>query len=59
MFIEYFGLAGDPDYDKKISIKQEICKKHKIKLIALYAVDLVSVKNLEAKILKPLKPEAL
>ncbi len=59
VFIEYFGLAGDPDYDKKIAIKQEICKKHKIKLVALYAADLVSVKNLESKILKPIKTQAL
>ncbi len=33
VFIEYFGLTGDPDYDAKTRLKQRICKKHEIKLI--------------------------
>ncbi len=59
VLIEYFGLAGDPNYDAKISIKKEICRSHKIELIALYAADLVSANNLENKILKPLNCSTL
>ncbi|MGA2300735.1 MAG: hypothetical protein ABSG77_08570 [Candidatus Acidiferrum sp.] len=47
VFIEYFGLAGDPDYDLKTKQKQEHCKKHRINLISVYPKDLVSSKKLE------------
>jgi len=47
IFIEYFGLAGNIDYDNKTKLKQELCKKHGIKLISIYPWDLVSSKNLE------------
>ena len=42
VLIEYFGLKGDPDYDAKTKLKQRICRKHGIKLIAVYPNDLVS-----------------
>lgn len=51
IFIEYFGLKGDPDYDAKTRSKQRICKKHAIKLVSLYPADLVSLKKLERKLL--------
>jgi hypothetical protein len=47
VFIEYFGLAGDPDYDLKTKRKQELCKKHRINLISVYPKDLASSKQLE------------
>lgn len=50
-FIEYFGLAGDPDYDSKTGLKLELCRKHGIKLIALYSDDLWSSETLEKKII--------
>jgi len=57
-FVEYFGLAGDPEYDKKTKMKKKICKDHGILLISIYPADLVSPKKLENK-LSPLmqKPE--
>lgn len=50
IMIEYFGLAGTPEYDKKIQEKARICKKHGIALIAIYAKDLMSNKKLEKKL---------
>lgn len=55
IFIEYFGLKGDPDYDAKTRLKQRICKKHGIKLISVYPSDLVSLKKLERKLLGGLR----
>lgn len=52
-FVEYFGLTGDEEYDKKTMLKKKICKKHSINLISIYPADLVSFKKLESK-LKPL-----
>ena len=51
IFIEYFGLKGNPDYDAKTKLKQRICKKHGIRLISIYPSDLVSLKKLERKLL--------
>jgi hypothetical protein len=55
IFIEYFGLTGNPEYDKKTKEKQRLCKKFGIKLISLFPNDLVSESRLDAKILKVLK----
>ncbi len=54
VFIEYFGLTGNNDYDAKTKLKQELCKKHGIKLISVYPNDLVSLKKLEAMLLPEL-----
>jgi hypothetical protein len=54
VFIEYFGLAGNPDYDTRAREKVRICKKHGITLIALYPQDLVNHRKLTGKLL-PLK----
>lgn len=51
-FIEYFGLAGNADYDKKAKTKIRLAKKHKIPLVAIYPKDLVSTKKLESKLAK-------
>lgn len=53
IFIEYFGLAGNEEYDAKTKLKKTMCKKHNIRLISIYPADLVSIKKLENK-LKPL-----
>ncbi len=50
VFIEYFGLKGDPKYDAKIKSKEKLCSDHGITLIPLYPVDLVSVRKFEKKI---------
>lgn len=39
-FIEFWGLKGDEDYDKKIEEKREIAQKHDIPLIELTFEDL-------------------
>jgi len=51
VFIEYFGLSGDTTYDERTTLKQEICKKHGIQLISIYAEDLASLKKLKSKLL--------
>jgi hypothetical protein len=50
IFIEYFGLAGNPEYDTRTKEKFRLCKKHNIALIAIYPQDLVSHKKLEEKL---------
>jgi hypothetical protein len=48
IFIEYFGLAGDPEYDKKSAHKKKLCEKHGVRLIAIKPQDLTSSKRLES-----------
>lgn len=50
VFIEYFGLTGNVDYDKKTKHKQRLCKRLGITLISLYPADLASSKKLEDKL---------
>ena len=52
VFIEYFGLTGDADYDAKTQVKQSICMRHGIRLISVYPTDLASSKKLESKLTK-------
>ncbi len=54
IFIEYFGLAGDPDYDAKTNKKKMICKEHELALISVFPKDLVSSRKLESMLLKNL-----
>ncbi|RLC26583.1 MAG: hypothetical protein DRH37_11575 [Deltaproteobacteria bacterium] len=49
IFIEYFGLKGNLQYDQKTKLKQKLCKKHGIRLISIYPEDLVSIKKLHRK----------
>lgn len=46
-FIEYWGLKGNEDYDKKILIKREILEEYNIPLIEINQGDLL---NLEVKL---------
>lgn len=55
-FIEYFGLAGNPEYDARAKEKMQICKKHGIALVAIYPQDLISLKKLEGKLAQFTKP---
>lgn len=52
VFIEYFGLTGNKDYDAKTRKKQRICKKHSITLVSIYPKDLVNSKKLEKKLVE-------
>ncbi|HIG94460.1 MAG: hypothetical protein QT05_C0025G0004 [archaeon GW2011_AR13] len=46
-YIEYFGLAGSEDYDKKSEIKRKLCSKYKINLIEIHEKD---ISNLDKKL---------
>lgn len=50
IFIEYFGLIGDSEYEKKIKQKIAICNKHRINVIKIFAADLINLKQLESKL---------
>jgi len=50
VFIEYFGLVGNPDYEAKIKEKNRICREHSITLVAIYPNDLISQRKLEDKL---------
>ena len=50
ILIEYFGMAGLPDYDLKTEEKKLICKVNKIHLISLYPKDLRDEKFLKKKL---------
>jgi uncharacterized protein with PIN domain len=40
IFIEFFGLKGNMDYDTKTETKIRLCEKHNISLIEIYSKDL-------------------
>jgi hypothetical protein len=48
--IEYFGLAGDPDYDARIKAKKAVAKEHGLTLVTLYPKDVAD----RARLLKKL-----
>ena len=52
IFIEFFGLVGNKEYDLKIKKKIEICKKYNIDLIDLYPKDLVKLHHKLGVLLK-------
>ncbi|WP_237707993.1 DUF2510 domain-containing protein [Hoyosella subflava] len=41
-FIEYFGLTGDPEYDRKTREKKALARRHKVDLIAIYPKDIAA-----------------
>lgn len=49
--IEYFGLVGNEEYDKKTKEKVKLCKKHGLKLLPIYPKDLLSYNKLKEKII--------
>ena len=40
IFIEYFGLVGDPEYEKKMDEKILLAQEFNIPLIAIYPADI-------------------
>lgn len=50
IFIEYFGLAGNPEYDIKIKKKIQICSDFGITLISIYPSDLMSDEKIQRKL---------
>lgn len=54
-FIEYLGLKGKPEYDRKTEEKQRICRRHGMRLILISPRDLVSLDKVEIR-LQQLEP---
>lgn len=50
IFIEYFGLKGNQEYDLKTMAKIDFCKGHSIQLVELYAEDLTNDEKLKEKL---------
>lgn len=51
LFIEYFGLAKDcRHYDRNITKKRKLCRKHKIKMLEIFPQDLYPKVNLNRKL---------
>lgn len=48
--VEYFGLAGNPEYDDKTREKTRICKTHGVMLVAIFPKDLASQRRLDQKL---------
>lgn len=48
--VEYFGLAGDPDYDAKIELKRALAAQHGVALIEVYPADLADTSELVARL---------
>lgn len=59
VFIEYFGLKGNPEYDAKTKMKQGLCKKHGIPLISIYPSDLAALAKLEKKLARLINHEVI
>jgi hypothetical protein len=49
ILIEYFGLAGNADYDEKTNAKLELARKHHVPLVSIYPRDLADTRRLEHK----------
>jgi len=47
VFVKYFGLAGNKEYDDKTKHKIGLCQKHNIPLISLYSKDIINIKAME------------
>lgn len=52
VFVEYFGLAGNAEYDAKIENKKKLCCEHGIELISLFPNDLTDPRRLKKKLSK-------
>ena len=48
--VEYFGLAGDADYDAKVELKRSMAAKHGFTLIEVYPTDLADTTELVARL---------
>ena len=48
--VEYFGLAGDPDYNAKIGLKRALAVQHGVALIEVYPADLADTSELVARL---------
>ena len=51
VLVEYFGLFGNPEYDRKIEMKRALALEKGIRVLELYPKDLVSRRVLERRLL--------
>jgi len=58
VYVEYFGLTGNSDYDEKTKKKLLLGKKLGIKILALYPQDVVRYFELREKLKKHLTTTA-
>lgn len=54
IIIEYFGLIGNPEYDKKVELKRKLAQKYCLSVIEIFPVDLINTKKLVDKLMKRL-----
>lgn len=52
VFIEYWGLAGDKEYDRRMRIKRKLAKESKIVLLEIYPDDLYDLSSKLGHLLK-------
>jgi hypothetical protein len=52
IIIEYFGLIGNIEYDKKVEIKRQLAKKHNLTIIEIFPKDLIDTNKLIDKLKK-------
>lgn len=50
VIIEYFGLIGNVEYDKKVEIKRQIAKMHNLSMIEIFPKDLIDTRKLIEKL---------
>jgi hypothetical protein len=50
-FVEFFGLKGKNEYDRKIEIKREICRNEGMRLIEIYPNDLTDLDSALSEVL--------
>lgn len=54
VLIEYFGLIGRAEYDKKVKLKRALAKKHRIKLVEIHPKDMASWDRYQARLARNL-----
>jgi len=54
VYIEYFGLTGNAEYDDKTKEKLSLGKRLRIKMLALYPEDVIQYSDLRKKLAKHL-----
>jgi len=53
-FIEYFGLRGDPEYDRRADEKLRLARASGVNVISIYPEDLAKLESILPKVLKAL-----
>lgn len=54
VIIEYFGLIGNPEYDRKVDLKRKLAKKFNLNIIEIFPKDIINTKKLVNKMMTQL-----